>query len=90
MDTTYLRELAEEGSAIHSEGQPEREVCDGLLWALAEIDRLKEHAVVLAATAELVERERCAEIAEKTVCDTHLPTGVRIYGTVAAKAIRGT
>ena len=34
------------------------------------------------------ERERCAQIAGKTVCDTHLPTGVRIYGTAAAKAIR--
>ena len=35
------------------------------------------------------ERERCAKIAEETVCDTHLPTGVKIYGTRAAKAIRG-
>jgi hypothetical protein len=35
------------------------------------------------------ERERCAKIAEDTVCDTHLPTGVKIYGTRAAKAIRG-
>jgi len=35
------------------------------------------------------ERERNAKIAEETVCDTHLPTGVRIYGTRVAKAIRG-
>ena len=34
------------------------------------------------------EREACAQIAESTVCDTHLPTGVRIYGTRAAAAIR--
>ena len=40
MDTEYLRELAEEGAGLHSENQPEREVCDGLLWALAEIERL--------------------------------------------------
>lgn len=41
MDTKYLRELAEEGAALHSESQPEREVCDGVLWALAEIERLR-------------------------------------------------
>ena len=34
------------------------------------------------------EREACAKLAETTVCDTHLPTGVRIYGTRAAAAIR--
>lgn len=34
------------------------------------------------------EREACAKVAEQTVCDTHLPTGVKIYGTRAAKAIR--
>ena len=37
------------------------------------------------ATAE---REACAELAKKTVCDTHIPTGVRIYGSEVAKAIR--
>jgi hypothetical protein len=36
----------------------------------------------------LAEREACAKLAATTVCDTHLPTGVKIYGTVAAKAIR--
>ena len=40
-----------------------------------------------AATA--AERERCAAIAEATVCDQHIPTGIKIYGTRAAKAIRG-
>ena len=39
-----------------------------------------------AATA--IERESCAKIAEQTVCDTHIPTGVKIYGTRAAKNIR--
>ncbi len=41
MDTKYLRELAEEGAALHSEPtMPERQVCDGLLWALAERENL--------------------------------------------------
>ena len=39
------------------------------------------------ATAE-AEREACAKLAEKTICDKHIPTGVSIYGTRAAKAIR--
>ena len=30
----------------------------------AEVHRLKEHAVILAATAEEVERERCAKLCE--------------------------
>ena len=34
------------------------------------------------------EREACAKLAENTVCDVHLPTGIRIYGYVAARAIR--
>ena len=42
----------------------------------------------LIAKAVEAEREACAKVAEQTVCDTHLPTGVRIYGTRAAKAIR--
>jgi len=45
----------------------------------------------LSRFAKLVaeaEREACAILAQKTVCDTHIPTGVRIYGTAAAKAIR--
>jgi hypothetical protein len=32
--------------------------------------------------------DECAKIAEKTVCDKHIPTGVVIYGTRAAAAIR--
>lgn len=47
-------------------------------------------AKAYAAKMVLAERERCAAIAEKTVCDTHLPTGIRIYGTAAAKAIRAS
>ena len=38
--------------------------------------------------AQAEEREACAKLAAKTVCDVHIPSGVKIYGTVAAKAIR--
>jgi hypothetical protein len=34
------------------------------------------------------EREMCAKLAEKTICDTHIPTGINIYGTRVAKALR--
>ena len=43
------------------------------------------------AFAELVradEREACAKLAETTVCDIHLPTGTKIYGSRVATAIR--
>lgn len=48
------------------------------------IEDLERFAALVAAA----EREACAKLAESTVCDTHLPTGVRIYGTRAADAIR--
>lgn len=32
--------------------------------------------------------EEAAKVAQETVCDTHIPTGIRIYGTRAATAIR--
>jgi hypothetical protein len=32
--------------------------------------------------------EDAAKVAQETVCDTHIPTGINIYGTRAAKAIR--
>ena len=41
-----------------------------------------------AALAAAAEREACAQIAQATVCDTHIPTGIKIYGTRAAQAIR--
>ena len=52
---------------------------------LALQQRSYEREIQLEVEAE---REECAQIAESTVCDTHLPTGVRIYGTRAATAIR--
>ena len=44
-----------------------------------------ERFATLVAAAE---RESCALIANATVCDTHIPTGVKIYGSRAATAIR--
>ena len=41
-----------------------------------------------AALIAAAEREACAQVAESTVCDTHLPNGVQIYGGRVAKAIR--
>ena len=42
----------------------------------------------LIDSATAAEREACAKLATQTVCDTHLPTGIKIYGTAVAKAIR--
>ena len=53
----------------------------GVSWAEAIAEGL------LLACAE--QREIDAKIAENTVCDTHIPTGINIYGQVAARAIRG-
>ena len=44
--------------------------------------------VRIVTKAVLIEREACALIANATVCDTHIPTGVKIYGSRAATAIR--
>ena len=46
----------------------------------------KESSALDAAV--LAEREACAALAQQTICDTHIPTGINIYGTRAAKAIR--
>lgn len=42
----------------------------------------------IAGKVIMAEREACAKVAEKTVCDTHMPTGIKIFGTRAAEAIR--
>jgi len=34
------------------------------------------------------EREECAKLAQDTICDRHIPTGISIYGTLVARAIR--
>lgn len=60
-----------------------------LLPEWVELCRKDEEALVrFADLIAAAEREACAKLAESTVCDTHLPTGVRIYGTRAADAIR--
>ena len=40
------------------------------------------------ADGAAAEREACAKLAQETVCDTHIPTGIKIYGSRVAKAIR--
>lgn len=44
--------------------------------------------VRFAALVAAAEREACAKVAALTICDTHIPTGIKIYGTAAAKAIQ--
>ena len=59
-----------------------------------EITVLAGHRIVspwvmkLCMDVAKAERESCAKLAQETICDTHIPTGVRIYGSAAAKAIR--
>ena len=53
-----------------------------------KIDGIERFATLVAAASASVEREACAKVAKQTVCDTHLPTGVKIYGTRVAQAIR--
>jgi hypothetical protein len=48
------------------------------------LDELEAFAKLVAAK----EREACAKLAQETICDTHIPTGVNIYGTRVSKAIR--
>ena len=63
---------------------------------LDEIERLvDEWGVLTAGTAKQIARFAMlaqaridAEIASATICDMHLPTGVRIYGNKAADAIK--
>jgi hypothetical protein len=49
---------------------------------------LEHFAALVAAAARADEREECAKLAETTVCDIHLPTGTKIYGSRVAAAIR--
>jgi hypothetical protein len=61
------------------------------LWNLyadgdSQWDSLTEGEKLLFAMS--LEREECAKLAETTVCDIHLPTGTKIYGSRVATAIR--
>jgi len=51
-------------------------------------DHLERFANLVEAAARADEREACAKLAETTVCDVHLPTGTKIYGSRVATAIR--
>jgi hypothetical protein len=51
-------------------------------------DRLVEMLAPFANLVAAAEREACAKVAKETVCDMHLGTGIKIYGTKAAAAIR--
>lgn len=65
-------------------GEPCAQNKDGeLLWDFETIAQAVEEA-------RAAERARCADIALRTVCDVHTPTGIKIYGTRAAKAILET
>lgn len=55
---------------------------------VAQAMEADELFVRFAAQAVAAEREACAQLAEQTVCDLHIPTGIKIYGTKAGKAIR--
>jgi hypothetical protein len=60
-------------------------------YPLVEYDGTPYIPPLLAGLFESIadaEREECAKLAEQTICDKHIPTGVNIYGTRAAKAIR--
>jgi hypothetical protein len=61
-----------------------REAGGGTTWWPLHTDTLERFANLIASA----EREECAKLAEKTICDVHIFTGVSIYGTRAAKAIR--
>ena len=52
------------------------------------LHHLQAFAALVEAAARADEREACAKLAETTVCDVHLPTGTKIYGSRVAAAIR--
>lgn len=63
-----------------------RQMCN--VYGFAPSRALREMMDAVAGQAVIAEREACAKVAEETVCDTHLPTGVKVYGYRAAVAIR--
>jgi hypothetical protein len=69
------------------------EVNDILRWAKeADLWMTSDERIAaverFAALVRADEREACAKVAKETVCDMHLGTGIKIYGTRAAAAIR--
>jgi hypothetical protein len=73
--TTNIIELAEQ--AGFENGHQDR-------YGNSLSQELEKFAALVAAN----EREACAKLAETTVCDVHLPTGTKIYGSRVATAIR--
>jgi hypothetical protein len=63
-----------------------RSLCN--VYGFAPSRSLRELLDSAISQSVLAERDACAQLAEQTVCDTHLPTGVNIYGSRVAKAIR--
>jgi len=59
----------------------------GLIWCSDE-NPIDEELLRFATLVAEAEREACAKVARETICDTHIPTGINIYGSRAAKAIR--
>ena len=70
---------------LHSQGW--KVIGYGGTWAGA-MRPLEQYIQRRVERAVRAEREACAKLAESTVCDTHIPTGVQIYGTRVATAIR--
>ena len=75
-----IYEMAEQAGFV------EYELDDGTTEAFDK--RYARFAALVEAAARADEREECAKLAETTVCDIHLPTGTKIYGSRVAAAIR--
>jgi len=71
--------------AATEDNSTNREYGKNVVLYAAKTNQFLERFAALVAAAE---REACAALAEKTICDKHIPTGVSIYGTRAARAIR--
>ncbi len=79
-DIIRMAREARLGTTLTHQGGEPRVWIEGADWH----DEVERFAALVAEA----EREACAALAEKTICDTHIPTGVNIYGTRAARAIR--
>ena len=55
----------------------------------AECDEYKGYFLECWERSREAALRECAQIARETLCDVHLPSGVKIYGTRVAKAILG-
>ena len=76
---TRLAQLASMKAEIEAHEQAITECKEALAQPVQGLDE---------AAIRADEREVCAVLAQQTICDTHIPTGINIYGTRAAKAIR--